>query len=171
MRSLLMILLCVSLSACALKPFTETDNRFAIYDEKIATDTVNQLAKLYPPAKTQFNFVASAPVSFGTILADKLRAKGYAVSESRTAKSGIGAMLPSDLFGAVYPPKPAADTKTQVRPLTNPATGIELRYVLDHSGTAELSRITLKIGGSLLARAYLADNGAIAPAGAWTFKE
>ena len=171
MRTLLMMLLCVNLGACALTPLMETDQRFAAHDEKIATDTANQLARLYPPAKTQFNVVASSPVSFGTMLAGKLRAKGYAVSESRTAKTGIGAMLPQDLFGAVYPPKPVPNAETQVPPSSDPASGFELRYVLDHSRTADFSRITLKIGDSLLARAYLNENGVIAPAGAWTFKE
>ena len=170
MRTLLMMLLCASMGACALAPIKEADPRFAAHDEKIATDTANQLAKLYPPAKTQFNFVASSPMSFGMILADKLRAKGYAVSEARTEKTGIGAILPGD-FGAVFPRKPVPAAKTPAPSGSNAATGIELRYVLDHSGTAEFSRITLEIGDSLLARAYLNENGVIAPAGAWTFKE
>lgn len=170
MRTLLMMLLCASLGACALAPIKEAAPRFAAHDEKIATDTANQLAKLYPPAKTQFNVVASSPVSFSAMLADKLRAKGYAVSESRTAKSGIGAILPGD-FGAVFPRNPAPAANTPAPSGSDAATGIELSYVLDHAATAEFSRITVKIGGSVLARAYLADNGAIAPAGAWTFKE
>lgn len=170
MRTLLMMALCLSLGACALAPIKEADPRFAVYDEKIATDAANQLAKLYPPAKTQLNVVASSPVSFGTLLADKLRAKGYAVSESRTAKTGISAILPGD-FGAVFPRKPAPAAKPSAPSGPDAATGLELRYVLDHAGTVDFSRITVKIGDSVLARAYLADNGAIAPAGAWTFKE
>ena len=48
--------------------------------------------------------------------------------------------------------------------------GIALRYALDHSHAGDFSRITLKVGNSLLARAYVSANGtALAPAGAWTF--
>jgi hypothetical protein len=48
MRILLITLLCACLGACAFQPLTR-DNPFAALDEKIATDTVNQLARLYPP--------------------------------------------------------------------------------------------------------------------------
>ncbi|SEP42616.1 hypothetical protein [Nitrosovibrio sp. Nv6] len=171
MRSLFITLLCASLGACALQPTSEGDKRFASYDEKIASDTANQLARLYPPARTQFNFVFSAPTSFGTLLAGKLRAKGYALSESRAVeKGGLAMILQQDTFGASFSPKPATDDKT---PAQSPAdkTGIELHYAIDHSPAADFSRITVKIGHAMLARAYVGDNGTVAPAGAWTFKE
>lgn len=171
MRSLLITLLCAGLGACALQPVTEGDKRFVAHDEKIASDTANQLARLYPPAKTQFNFVFSAPTSFGTLLAGKLRAKGYALSESRVVeKGGLAMILPQDTFAASFSPKRATDDKTPVQSQPD-KTGIELRYAIDHAPAADFSRITVKIGHALLARAYIGDNGTIAPAGAWTFKE
>ena len=136
MRRLPVLVLCISLGACALKPIMETDPRIAAHHEMIARDAANQLARLYPPAKTQFSVVASSPASFGTMLSDKLRAKGYAVSESRTAKTGMGALFQNDGFGAAYPPKPAPDANKQALPPADPAAGIALRYVLDHSDTA-----------------------------------
>lgn len=163
MRILLMTLLCACLGACAFQPKTR-DNPFAALDEKIASDTVNQLARLYPPAKTQFSLVVSDPENFGALLADRLRAKGYALSEKTEERSRI---MPPDTFGAVFSPKPADEGNLPVK--TSAPDGIELRYVLNHS--ADLSRVTMVIGRAMLARAYLVENGAIAPAGAWTFKE
>ncbi|WP_025041281.1 hypothetical protein [Nitrosospira briensis] len=164
MRILLIALLCACLGACAFQPLTR-GNPFAALDEKIATDTVNQLARLYPPAKTQFSLVVSDPESFGALLANRLRAKGYALSE----KAERPRIMPPDTFGAVFSPKPADDSNMPAQSLaTEP--GIELRYVLNHSGR-DFSRITMVIGRAVLARAYLIENGTIVPAGAWTFKE
>ena len=62
-------LLCVLLAGCAGLPIPgHSDNRNIAAHEKIATDTVNQLAKLYPPAKTELNLVLSNPRSFGRCL-------------------------------------------------------------------------------------------------------
>lgn len=49
--------------------------------------------------------------------------------------------------------------------------GIELLYMLVHSSAADFSRITLKVGDYLLTRAYLTNNGSIAPVGALVFEE
>ncbi|SCX39185.1 hypothetical protein [Nitrosospira sp. Nsp1] len=164
MRILLIALLCACLGACAFQPLTR-GNPFAALDEKIATDTVNQLARLYPPAKTQFSLVVSDPESFGALLADRLRAKGYVLSEKTEERSRI---MPPDTFGAAFSPKPADDNMPKESLAAKP--GIELRYVLNHSGK-DFSRITMIIGRAVLARAYLIENGAITPVGAWTFKE
>lgn len=164
MRILLIALLCACLGACAFQPLTK-DNPFAALDEKIATDTVNQLARLYPPAKTQFSLIVSDPESFGALLADRLRAKGYALSE-KTERSRI---MPPNTFGAAFSPKPA-DGSNMPKESLAAEPGIELRYVLDHSGK-DFSRITMVIGRAVLTRAYLIENGAITPVGAWTFKE
>jgi hypothetical protein len=165
MRILLIMLLYACLGACAFQPLTR-DNPFAALNEKIATDTVNQLARLYPTAKTQFSLVVSDPESFGALLADRLRAKGYALSEKAEERSRI---MPPDTFGAAFSPKPADDNNMPKESLAA-KPGIELRYVLNHSGK-DFSRITMVIGRAVLARAYLIENGDITPVGAWTFKE
>ncbi|WP_143002913.1 hypothetical protein [Nitrosospira sp. Nsp1] len=43
--------------------------------------------------------------------------------------------------------------------------------MLVHSSAADFSRITLKVGDYLLTRAYLTNNGSIAPVGALVFEE
>jgi hypothetical protein len=165
MHILLITLLCACLGACAFQPLTK-DNPFAALDEKIATDTVSQLARLYPPAKTQFSLVVSDPESFGALLADRLRAKGYALSEKAEERSRI---MPPDTFAAVFSPKPADSSNMPTKSLAA-EPDIELRYVLNHSGK-DFSRITMVIGRAVLVRAYMIENGAIVPAEAWTFKE
>jgi len=149
----------------------KADQPLSPLDEKIASDAVTQLTRLYPPARTQFNVVPSAPAGFGALLADKLRAKGYAIAESAPAKTGLRSLLAGESFGDVYPPKPAIAPMPPAASAPQPVPGIALRYALDHSRTGDFSRITLKVGNSLLARAYVSDNGTLAPAGAWTFRE
>lgn len=164
MRHFLIALLCANLGACAFAPKT-TDNRFAGLDDRIATDTVNQLARLYPPAKTQFSLVVSDPAGFGGLLADKLRARGYALTETAEKTP----LIPPNTFGGMFSPKPAGADDMPAKPSARQG-GISLRYVLDHSGK-DYSRISMVIGGAVLARAYLIDHGALSAAGAWTFKE
>ena len=67
---------------CAANPLMKADQPPSPLDEKIAADAVNHLARLYPPAKTQFNLEAAGHQAFAALLADKLRAKGYADSGS-----------------------------------------------------------------------------------------
>ncbi|MEP6606538.1 MAG: hypothetical protein ABJA60_10545 [Nitrosospira sp.] len=163
------LLLCGTFAACANNPLLKKDRGIPVYDEKIASDAVTRLASLYPPAKTQFNLEALAPEGFAALLAAKLRAKGYAVSETKRAAQGIEKILPGDAFGTVF--SPATNDKTPVQSRPENSTGIALRYALDYSPTEDLSRITLKVGNSLLARAYITVDGTIAPAGAWTYRE
>ncbi len=170
MSPIFLLLLCGMLAACANNPLLKKDRGIPAYDDKIASDAVTRLASLYPPARTQFNLEAHTSEGFGSLFAEKLRAKGYAVSESAPAKTAFGTLFPGDTFNEVYSPKPSI-AATHVVPAFPPAPGIALRYVLDHSSTGDLSRITLKVGNSLLARAYLAIDGTIAPAGAWTYRE
>ncbi len=171
MRTLLMTLLCASLAACAAHPLKKADNPHPEHDEMMARDAAGQLARLYPPAKTQFNLVESDPASFGALLADKLRAKGYAVTQTAQQKAGIRAFFQNDGFGAAYPPKSAVDTPAQAASPADTAPGIELRYARVHFRSADFARIALYPGKSILARAYLAGADGLAPAGAWTYKE
>ena len=168
MRNLVPLLLCMGLGACA-HPLMKADQPPSPLDEKIASDAVAHLARLYPPAKTQFNLEATGHQAFAALLAEKLRARGYAIAEAAPVKTGFRTLLGSDTFGDVYPPKPAVAAPPASAP--QPLPGIALRYALDHSRAGDFSRITLKIGNSLLARAYVSDNGTLAPAGAWTFRE
>ena len=167
------ILLSTLLAGCAgLHAPKHPENRNIAAEEKIAADTVNQLARIYPPAKTQFNLVLAYPHGFGRMLADKLRIRGYAVSERAEAKKSFYL----DAFAATLQPKSGTESGEEAAPAktgavgAGGATGIELRYTLDDTRTDPLLRITVKVGGAYLARAYLADNGDVAAAGAWTYR-
>jgi hypothetical protein len=173
------ILLSTLLAGCAgLHAPKNPENRNIAAEEKIAADTVNQLTRIYPPAKTQFNLVITEPRSFGRVLASRLRVKGYAVAETteKNPRSPFDALGVVDAFGASFPPNPGnradqeTERKTKASSASGTGPGTELRYTLDDSHADSLLRISLKVGGAYLARAYLADNGDVAAAGAWTYK-
>jgi hypothetical protein len=121
------------------------------FDRTLAEDAVRQLAAVYPPAATRFEVRQATPDAFGRQLMASLRAKGYAVREA-----GI-----TSAQGAT------ARSEAGVAPAAGPV--LPLRYVLDRP--ADLVRVTLMIGDQSLTRAYLAQNDALRPAGAWVRKE
>jgi hypothetical protein len=165
-------LLCAFLGACAGLPGTtqpsSRDAASAAFEERIATDAVKQIARLYPPARTRLNVVSAVPDYFGAQLATKLRAQGFGVSETVEAKPKTFLFS----FNQEFRPKP--DTPEPDNAVVAAPSGLELRYLLDHARANSFSRITVRIGNAVLARAYLTDHGdrgALAPAGAWIYRE
>jgi hypothetical protein len=122
------------------------------YDRTIAEDAVRQLSAVYPPAATRFEVRQATPDAFGRLLMASLRAKGYAMREAGPASVAPGATARGE-----------ADAVAAVGP------ALPLQYVLDRP--AGLVRVTLMIGEQSLTRAYLAQNDALRPAGAWVRKE
>jgi hypothetical protein len=171
MRYLIPLLLCLVLASCASLQETRQQNRNSLADDRIAQDATNQLARLYPPAKTQFNLGLSEPREFGELLAVKLRTKGYAVSETVKVKR----VLFADTF-AGFQQKPSQSDEPQARSMEDPAApaaagqGMELSYTLDTPEHGLLHTITLKVGDAYLSRAYLPDAKGVAAAGAWTYR-
>lgn len=166
----LCLFLTLILASCASLQETRQQNRNALADDRIALDAVNQLARLYSPAKTQFNLIVTEPREFGELLATKLRTKGYAVSETVKAKR----VLFADTF-AGFQQKPGQSDGAQARSMETPASaaagqGMELSYVLDTPEHGPLHTITLKVGDAYLSRAYLPDAKGVAAAGAWTYR-
>jgi hypothetical protein len=169
----LLALLCTSLTACAglsntMEP-SPRDAASTAFEERIATDTVRQIARLYPPARTRLNVVTAAPDHFGALLTAKLRGQGFGVAETVETKPKAFPFSFSDEF-KLRPT--AANVDTGNAPATA-AHGLELRYLLDPARAGMLSRVTVRIGGAVLARAYLVDGndpGAAAPVGAWTYR-
>ena len=49
--------------------------------DKIAVEAIDQIVKIYPPAKTQFEVKQPTPDRFGLLLISGLREKGYALHE------------------------------------------------------------------------------------------
>jgi len=175
MRALNSLLLCLVLASCASLHETRLQNRNTLADEKIAQDATNQLARLYPPAKTQFNLIVTEPREFGELLALRLRARGYAVSETVKTKR----VLFADTF-AGFQQKPGGQSEeTEARSMEASAApptplaagqGTELSYTLDTPEHGSLHTITLKVGDAYLSRAYLPDARGVAAAGAWTYR-
>jgi hypothetical protein len=156
MRHAACSLLCVlGLAGCATPP-TPYGNFIgqapAGYDRTIAEDAVRQLASVYPPANTRFEVRQATSDAFGRQMMTSLRGKGYAVREA-----GPTAVAPAV----------TARGDTGATAATSPV--LPLQYVLDRP--AGLVRVTLLIGEQSLTRAYLAQNGALHPAGAWVRKE
>jgi hypothetical protein len=118
------------------------------YDRTVAEDAARQLAAVYPPANTRFELQQATPDAFGQLLTASLRAKGYAIQEFTPSPAGRGGAAPAPSM-SVFP----------------------LRYVLDRAADGDLYRVTLLVGDQLLARAYLAQHGAVHPAGAWVRRE
>lgn len=118
----------------------------AANQQQIATDAVQQLATLYPPAKTRFELYQATPDAFGLALINSLRERGYALLEFKADKA-------------------------QVSAVTAPAA-LPLRYVLDQAdATTNLYRLTLLVGNQSITRPYLEENGSFVPAGYWARKE
>lgn len=147
----LTVLLLLGLAGCASTgPYGNFTQNPVEYDAKLATDTARQIRALYPPATTRFNLYRATPDRFGASLAGALRTQGYALSESK----------PEWQIG-----QQAEQGKGQQAPSLN------LRYVVDQQPGTNLYRVMVLIGQQSLTRAYLSQNNALYPAGAWVRKE
>lgn len=116
---------------------------------QLATEVVQQLVTLYPPAKVRLELQQPTPDAFGVALVKGLRESGYAVLE-------FNPNAPQE----THPPSASA---SQTLPL---------RYVVDQAGgTSNLYRLTLMVGTQSITKAYLYQDGALASAGYWVRKE
>lgn len=115
---------------------------------KLAGEAVEELATLWPPAKTRWEMKQATPDAFGTALVKGLRDRGYAIVEFNPP--------------AQAPHAAPAPTRAAVLPL---------RYVLDHAGDGHLYRLILMVGTQSLTRAYVEQDGSLMPAGYWMRKE
>ena len=116
---------CASSACAGLPQPARKDAGNPAFEERIATDTVNQIARLYPPARTQLN-VVSTPDSFGALLAAKLRGRGFGVAETIEAKPKVLPFAFNDDFHMRPDVRADQDNKSQ-----RAAPGLELRYQLD----------------------------------------
>jgi hypothetical protein len=145
------VLLLVGLSGCAT-----TQSRYgnflpptsAAYNKTMAEDAVKQLLILYPPASIRFDLQQTTPDNFGITLVELMRAKGYALMET----------------------KPELPVQRD-NEATNSSTGLSLRYILDQVDSLNLYRVTLLVGHQSMTRAYLVQDSTVHPAGLWSRKE
>nr|WP_011255133.1 lipoprotein [Achromobacter xylosoxidans]CAI47820.1 mating pair formation protein TrbH [Achromobacter xylosoxidans A8] len=118
--------------------------------QQLAREAWQQLAVLYPPAKTRLELQQATPDAFGQALVLTLRERGYALLEFNPASAKAQATAANE------PASPAA---------------LPLRYVLDQAGDSNLYRLTLLVGHQSITRPYLVQDGSFAPAGYWVRKE
>ena len=140
------IILCFlySLAGCAV--LQNQPDRTLIPTElsnRLATDVVQHLQIVYPPAQTQLNLAQPVPETdhFGAALVFELREKGYAVQSYDTERPDLA------------------------------NNGLDFSYTVDRPVSdlfKELYRVQLKVGKTILTRAYTADNNTVNPAGAWS---
>lgn len=163
-KNLLSALLVAGLAGCATstpQPPQQYGNFVpsARFDQqKLGIDAAQKLATLYAPAQTRLELSQSTSDPFGAALVKSLRDKGFGVQEYAPP------VTPAQDKAAAGKPVPAAPAAT------NPGSW-PLRYVLDQAGGPDLYRVTLEVGGQIMTRAYLVQNGVLAPAGYWARKE
>jgi len=119
----------------------------AVDQQQLAREAVQQLAVLYPPAKTRLELQQATPDAFGQALVLTLRERGYALLEFNPASAKVQATAGSE-----------------------PA-GLPFRHVLEQAGDSNLYRLTLLVGNQSITRPYLVQDGSFAPAGYWVRKE
>jgi len=115
-----------------------------VNEKKMASDAVEKLSVLYPPALTRFDLLQTATDHFGASLVQSMRAKGYAVSE----------------YGS------------KAKKVSAPA-GLPLSYIVDQVKDSGWYRVTVTVNRrQSLDRVYqVAQDGLVYPAGSWTRKE
>lgn len=122
---------------------------------RLAQDTVTKLLDLYPPATTRLVFRHSATDAYGTVLTERLRQQGYALTEYRYNPTW-------------YTPAPTrADAPVVEQPEVREGTGVPLRYVVDGPWDGRLYRVTVFVGLYTLSRVYSVEQQRMADAGAW----
>ena len=146
-KALALLILLVGLAGCTASPPLQGNfnaNTTAANDLKMASDAINQLVALYPPASTTLSLQHATPDVFGTSLVELARQKGYAVLELKPEQG-----------------KPTAIAKQ----------GLPFGYTLDSSRDSNIHWITLQIGNQILTRAYVMEAGTTHAAGSWARKE
>lgn len=171
MRKLIVaVLFSLGLAGCATHaPYGNfVENPAGLNQQEIASDTVEKITELYPPAKTRFELKQPTPDAFGTALVRGLRDRGYALLEfdPEAAKA-------QQRQQATRSTRTAPNAEATPAP-ANPAptgSGLPLRYVFDQFTGTNMYRVTIMVGNESLTRPYSQESGGIVPAGYWVRKE
>ena len=119
----------------------------SIADEQLSNDSLAALVRLYPPASTKLVIGKTPPADdmYGTLLLEKMRGAGYAISDGILDRA-----------------------KDYVIPEKE-----RLVYVVDfiksESPTSDNIRVSLLVGKDVLNRAYHLNGSVVVPAGGWTY--
>jgi len=157
MRKLIVaVLLSLGLAGCATHaPYGNfVENPAGLNQREVASDSVEKITELYPPAKTRFELQQPTPDAFGMALVRGLRDRGYALLE--------------------FDPEAAKAQQQASTATANPTptgSGLPLRYVFDQFTGTNMYRVTIMVGNESLTRPYSQESGGIVPAGYWVRKE
>jgi hypothetical protein len=159
MQKLMMLTLLLGLAACA-SSYGNYGKNSDVNNAKMAEDSANELALLYPPAFTHFTLSQTVDDAYGTELVKKLRVKGYAVEE------GSGFDLSSNIATFSHTFK-NVDLSS---PVAAASSSNSIGYIVDPIGD-DLHRVEISIGSKTLSRVYRLSSNLIIPAGSWSLKE
>lgn len=131
MRKLIVaVLFSLGLAGCATHATygNFVENPAGLNQQEIASDTVEKITELYPPAKTRFELKQPTPDAFGTALVRGLRDRGYALLEfdPETAKAQQRQQATRSTRTA-----PNVEATTAPANPTPTGLGLPLRYVFD----------------------------------------
>ncbi|WP_419612284.1 conjugal transfer protein TrbH [Thiolapillus sp.] len=171
MRKLIVaVLFSLGLAGCATHATygNFVENPAGLNQQEIASDTVEKITELYPPAKTRFELKQPTPDAFGRALVRGLRDRGYALLEfdPETAKAQQRQQATRSTRTA-----PNVEATTAPANPTPTGLGLPLRYVFDQFTRTNMYRVTIMVGNESLTRPYSQESGGIVPAGYWVHKE
>ena len=158
---------------------------------KLADDSAQQMAVIYPPALTHVKIAQNSSDAYGTAFINALRQEGYAIGSGQAASSvaeaaapvipvvaanntntnvttSLNVRGPHSLNHVNQPAQPISSQTSEIAPAT--AGEIPVTYIVDSLGNG-LLRITLNAGLQMLSRIYAISNNGLTPAGAWVRKE
>lgn len=142
--SCLLIFTLTTLSGCTATHENLNGQAPGALTQIMAQDSARQLAALYPPARTRLELKQSSKDAFGRSLVDSLRQKGYSLAEAGTN-------------GPHSTPKTSSE--------------LPLQYVMDNPIKNSLYRVSIRVGGQSISRAYILKKGQLTPAGFWVNQE
>lgn len=140
----LLIVTLATVSGCTATRESSITQAPVALTQIIAQDSAKQLAALYPPARTRLELKQSSTDVFGRSLVDSLRQKGYSLAEAGT---------------------------NEQHSTTKAASEVPLTYVMDNPIKNSLYRVSIRVGGQSISRAYILKNGQLNPVGFWVNQE
>ncbi len=152
-RIIFLTALIAFLTACSImskKPAlgSYTVGASAAINKMMASDLATKMSALYPPARSKIVLRHTTTDAFGASLADALRKRGYALSESVKP-------TPTTVSGNA----------------TAGASDLNLSYVVDQPLDTATIRVTVFINAQSLSRLYQHNESGVVAAGYWVRKE
>lgn len=137
MKNAILLFVALNLCSCAIPQYGSfVDSSDKIDTTVIATDSVDQLARIFPPAKTRIAFAQPTNDQFGKTLVEQLRQRGYAIRE----------------FIKRSPFRSNSADSEEYMPNE---TGLRFNYVIDRFKESDTYRISITVDDVTITRAYI----------------